>query len=311
MALSPAGPRASTSDGSAVISPLTRSKSPAVIAPNSSATADIELDSTAAADAPGLTSASPRSPIHRAVLNKVRSLGLARGASILDAPSGDGVLTVALRQAGFDTHGLDIDPAGTGRLGRSFRRADLTSAFPWPDASFDAVLSIEGVEHLENRFAYLREIHRVLKPGGTLVLTTTNISAVRSRVRFFASGFHNRDPRPLREASPDPMHHIALGTFPDLRYALHTTGFRVQSVEHTHIKPVSWLYMWLVPWMWLYTRIAFRKERDTEQRRANAAVRSALFSRSVLLGENLLLTARRAGDYSAEIDGRPQSSHFK
>jgi SAM-dependent methyltransferase len=245
------------------------------------------------------------------VFNKVCALGLAAGASILDAPSGDGALTLALQQAGLDAHGLDIDSSGTAPLGRSFRRADLTRAFPWPDASFDAVLSVEGIEHLENRFAYLREIHRVLKPGGTLVLTTTNISAVRSRVRFFASGFHIRDPRPLREASPDPMHHIALGTFPDLRYALHTTGFRVESVGHTHIKPVSWLYLWMVPWMWLYTRIAFRKERDREQRRANVAVRSALFSRSVLFGENLLLTARRVSDYSAEIDGRPQSSHFK
>ena len=42
------------------------------------------------------------------------------------------------------------------------------------------------------------------------------------------------------------------------------------------------------------TRVAFRKEKDTAQRRANREIRSALFSRSVLFGENLLLTANRA-----------------
>jgi hypothetical protein len=64
-------------------------------------------------------------------------------------------------------------------------------------------------------------------------------------------------------------------------------------VSHTHIKPVSFLYGWLVPWMWLYTANAFRKEKDAMQHRANREVRSALFSKSVLFGENLLLTATR------------------
>src|SRR5207248_1308246 len=163
------------------------------------------------------------------------------------------------------------------------------------DASFDAVLSIEGIEHLEDRFAYLREICRVLKPQGTLILTTPNIVGVRSRVRFLGSGFYHRDTRPLRESERNnPFHHIALTTFADLRYALHRSGLRLTAVSHTHVKPVSYLYAWLVPWMWVYTAVAFRKEKDVEQRRANHEVRSALFSRSVLFGENLLLTAIRA-----------------
>jgi hypothetical protein len=47
------------------------------------------------------------------------------------------------------------------------------------------------------------------------------------------------------------------------------------------------------PIAWIYTRVAFRKERDVAQREANAAVRRTLVSRSLLLGENLLLLAKK------------------
>jgi SAM-dependent methyltransferase len=231
--------------------------------------------------------------IQDAVLRRVVDLRLPRGARILDAPCGAGALTIALRERGYDVFGADIDVGAASPLGEAFKAADFTRPLPWSDGLFDAVLSVEGIEHLENRHAYLREIARVLKPGGTLVLTTPNIVSLRSRVRFRGSGFFHHDPRPLREAARHPLHHIGLLTFPDLRYALHTSGFRITSVAHTHIKPVSYLYGVLVPWAWLYTTIAFRKERDPSQREANREIRRALFSRSLLYGENAMIVARR------------------
>jgi SAM-dependent methyltransferase len=233
------------------------------------------------------------SVIQRAVAHRVRALRLGSGAAILDAPCGAGGLLVELRDAGFAPQGADIDAAAAAHLDDAFRVADLTQPLPWPDASFDAALSVEGIEHLENPFAYLRELHRLLKPGGTLVLTTPNIACLRSRVRFFASGFFHHDPRPLREAAHHPLHHIALMTFGELRYALHTTGFHLIEAGHTHIKPVSYLYVWLAPFVWTYTLIAFRKERDPAQRAANSEIRRTLLSRSLLFGENLLLVANR------------------
>jgi len=231
--------------------------------------------------------------IQRAALGTFEALKVPKGVSVLDAPCGDGSLAATLGQAGYDAHGVDINSTGARLLGSAYHHGDLNGRLPFADASFDVVLSIEGIEHLEDRFSYLRELHRVLKPQGTLILTTPNIVGLRSRVRFFGSGFYHRDNRPLREAQRDPFHHIALSTLADLRYALHTSGFRLTKVSHTHIKPVSFLYGWLAPWMWLYTTIAFRKEKDAVQRRANREVRSALFSKSVLFGENLLLTAIR------------------
>ncbi|HEV2197542.1 MAG TPA: class I SAM-dependent methyltransferase [Candidatus Acidoferrum sp.] len=238
--------------------------------------------------------------VQRAVLNHLPTLGFPRGARILDAPCGGAAaLTLALRERGFDAVGADIDPEAATRLGPHFQEANLDAELPWVSDSFDAVISTEGIEHLENHFSFLREIHRILKPGGVLVLTTPNITALRSRVRFFGSGFFGRDGRPLNETRRHPLHHIGLSTFSELRYELHVSGFWISEARHTHIKPISFLYSIYVPWIWLYTLIAFRKEKDPVQRNRNKEIRAALHSFSLLFGECLLLVARKVSGESS------------
>jgi len=114
--------------------------------------------------------------VQRAVLQRLPALGLPSGARVLDAPcGGTAALTLALLERGFDTVGADVDPEAEARLGKVFARANLDAPFPWPDRSFDVAFSTEGIEHLENHFSFLREMSRILKPGGVLVFCTCSL----------------------------------------------------------------------------------------------------------------------------------------
>lgn len=65
--------------------------------------------------------------------------------------------------------------------------------FPYEDASFDGVLFCEVIEHMQmNPLRALREIWRVLKPGGWLILTTPNVARLVNAVRMVDGGnFHD------------------------------------------------------------------------------------------------------------------------
>ena len=59
--------------------------------------------------------------------------------------------------------------------GMAFMRADLNrDPIPVPDQSADVAISIETIEHLENPRAFVREMVRIVKPGGWIVVTTPN-----------------------------------------------------------------------------------------------------------------------------------------
>jgi SAM-dependent methyltransferase len=234
------------------------------------------------------------SAIEIAVFNRLIALSRPNARlNVLDTPCGEGMLALMLRDNGMDVRALDIVSTAAPVLGDAFHIADLNHPLPLPDKCFDVVVSVEGIEHLENPHLFLREVHRVLKDDGTLILTTPNIVSLRSRVRFLGSGFFHRDPMPLNETARHGLHHIGLRSFPQLRYDLHTLGFQLDEVGATHIKPVSYLYGVFIPWMFLYTLIAFRKEKDRIQKQRNREILHTLYSRALLFGENLLLVARK------------------
>ncbi|NOZ95077.1 MAG: class I SAM-dependent methyltransferase [Acidobacteria bacterium] len=212
---------------------------------------------------------------------------------VLDLPCGEGAFTQRLLR-----HGLTVKAGDCEELikvpGADFVRCDMNSPLPFPDSHFDAVVCIDGIEHLERPFDYVREVRRILRPGGAFIVSTPNISALRSRWRWLLTGFHNKGKSPLNEAWPTPLHHIGLKSFADLRYLLHTNGFEITDVQCNRVKAISHLYAPLVPFAWLATMGVFhREEEDPGQRSRNRKILRQLFTKAVLFGETLILKARR------------------
>ena len=173
------------------------------------------------------------------VMALLRSL---RVKSILDAPSGFGALSEKLKQAGYDVVALDLERGKYSPADKKVLIADLTMGIPCRGDTFDAVVCVEGIEHLHSSLALLKELHRVLKAGGYLLLTTPNVVNWRSRIKFLLRGelfwFDQR--------AVDRFGHIA-PLLPFLLDHLATSaGFRILRIEGDRGIGVPDLMLWIL-----------------------------------------------------------------
>src|SRR6185503_7546174 len=103
---------------------------------------------------------------------------------VLDIPAGFGREAAHLGELGFETVLFDLFPRPSEKNPQTWVRGDATKNLPFANDRFDYVLTREGIEHFENQALFLKECARVLKPRGTLLLTTPNITNIRSRVSY-------------------------------------------------------------------------------------------------------------------------------
>lgn len=103
---------------------------------------------------------------------------LAPGLDVLDIGVGDGTFEKLAAARGIRIHVLDPDPEAIERARQELGLGDraktgVGQSLPWPDATFDAVVLSEVLEHLDDATlrGTLSECRRVLKPGGRLLGT--------------------------------------------------------------------------------------------------------------------------------------------
>lgn len=117
------------------------------------------------------------------LVRMIRSLGLGDNARVLDIGTSTGTNLRMLRDQGFTRFtGVDLSEdairwcaeKGLGEV----RQGDVC-ALPLPDASFDLVLATDIIEHVDRDDIALKEIARVLRPGGHALLTVPAFESIR------------------------------------------------------------------------------------------------------------------------------------
>lgn len=104
----------------------------------------------------------------------LRQLGVAPPARVLDAGCGWGVTLDRLERAGYEASGLDISRGSLHQLdrpGRPLIEADLTRPLPDGHDTYDAVLALDVIEHLDDDRSAVARLGQLAHPGGFVVLS--------------------------------------------------------------------------------------------------------------------------------------------
>lgn len=140
----------------------------------------------------------------------------------LDFGAGTGHLAGLLKERGrFDRmDAADIvDYGGSARAGVHWIFSDLNERLPIADSTYDLIVAAEVIEHLENPRFLAREWFRLLRPGGTLVVSTPNNESWRSVVSLLFRGHY------AAFTGPNYPAHITAVLRRDLERILTEAGF--------------------------------------------------------------------------------------
>jgi SAM-dependent methyltransferase len=156
------------------------------------------------------------------------------GPRILDAGCGEGVTLEKLARLfpHGQAEGVDVDPANVEicrGCGLDVKESDLCR-LPYPDASFDTCVLMEVIEHLERPEDAVRELARVTRPGGRIIVVYPNDRLMfAARVAFLK----------FREARFDPGH-LRRWNGRDLKRLMGRCGFQATLSRGI---PLSWPLM--------------------------------------------------------------------
>jgi SAM-dependent methyltransferase len=198
---------------------------------------------------------------------------------VLDIGAGQGAFSLRLKEAGARVSACDVVPEQFDVPGVDFRIIQPDGRLPFDDASIDAAIAIEVLEHIDGHDRFFAEVARILAPGGMVMFTTPNILSLKSRLRFLLTGFFYSF-GPLEPFTRDPVsQHISPFSVNRYEWMMSQHGLRRMGLETDTRQASSILLMPLVPFIRLVTRLQFRGSALAE--RQNASI--ALFGRKLVV----------------------------
>ncbi|MFA6461383.1 MAG: methyltransferase domain-containing protein [Candidatus Woesearchaeota archaeon] len=178
--------------------------------------------------------------VHETVLKELSH----QQGKILDIAAGSGAFLSLLNPLRFNRYACELYP-------RNFLLKDVPcksvnlnqTPFPYKDQEFDMITVIEVIEHLENPWAFVRELHRLVKKEGTLIITTPNVGNWYSRLRYlfnmrFANFFDTK-------FNKDGFDHIT-PIFPETMRMLISEKFKIKHISYnrSHIPFINLNLPW-------------------------------------------------------------------
>jgi SAM-dependent methyltransferase len=150
---------------------------------------------------------------------------------VLDAGCGEGYGAALLAIDARTVVACDLEAPVLGRAHRRYPAVDAAAgnlvSMPFADAAFDVVVSMQTIEHLHSPVDFLAECRRVLRPDGTLVLSTPN------RLTFSPDGVV-RNPFHTFEFAPDDLRGALARRFTDVDLRGVSHGQRIRWWERRH-----------------------------------------------------------------------------
>lgn len=148
---------------------------------------------------------------------------LAAPKRVLDVGCATGDLLLAIRSRG-NTHVTGVETSAVAvavahKRGLNVVRCEIAEA-AFPDGAFDTVLVSHTLEHVSDPLAFMREVQRVLAPGGSAILWLPNADSVEARLlERFWMGY-------------DAPRHLTTFTVGTLGRLLAEAGFEIEEVKH-------------------------------------------------------------------------------
>ena len=154
------------------------------------------------------------------------------GKKILDIGCFTGYLMERLKEKNNEVYGVDISQKAVSnakKKGLTVSQGDVEKGLKFKDNTFDVIVMGEIIEHVFDTDKVIREIRRMLKSEGSVVITTPNIACLNRRLRLLLGENPYIDIGVLNDDNKTTASgHIRYFTFANLKILLERNGFKVR-----------------------------------------------------------------------------------
>jgi len=179
------------------------------------------------------------------------TLKMLEGEKILDVGCASGSVSQYIGQLGYKVHGIDVLENSIKIAEEFFNHKNVTYEIrdliknPFPENSFDCILFLETIEHVENPAQFFKEFFRILKPNGCIILSTPNATSMKNML--YALSYRKQKKRELiineivteQKQTGTHLEHIYNWDFPVLVRLLDMCGFKTVDHKFTGGGPIN------------------------------------------------------------------------